>query len=283
MTMYVDEQGMIEVLRDEIRITDANKARRVYLSGEDIGYSLQYGNVYSVPGRYPLLMKLSTEDYMLGLDFLFEVRDSILIRLREVLVQALEQVDISYIPVSHNAFNRLGVLLSTVQLVHRAGMQCVFSAIPNTVIPPDSNDQRYFISGFDSNESPPLYFCARLPHKVETYDEAIEALKPNSVKIAEKKGLDVLRQGDMFAIPTKYSTRDLKKMGAHITTPMFSGLYGTVHITEKTARLPDGTEFGRGFLYHRPRGRTPDHHDLPLSDAKWYLIVKNTVPVVPQG
>lgn len=69
-----------------------------------------------------------------------------------------------------------------------------------------------FLSAFDHNESRPCYFLCELPPTgAMTVEEAFEALAPAEVKRAREAGLDVLRQGDIFAIPTSLTTREVKR------------------------------------------------------------------------
>lgn len=72
-----------------------------------------------------------------------------------------------------------------------------------------------WLSSFDKNEPTPLYFLCQLPPcTASTYEEAIEALKPDTVKLAEAMGREVERQGDIFAVPMPGLTlADLKKRG----------------------------------------------------------------------
>jgi hypothetical protein len=138
----------------------------------------------------------------------------------------------------------------------------------------------YFISGFDRNERRPSYFFAQLPSKVRptTLAEAYECLKPESVKAAEMLGVNVKRQGDIFAIELSSVTkRELTKQGA--TYERMGSLLDTNHVATDVARLPDGTLLARGVLYHQPRWRRPDHRRVPLG-KQWHVIVKNTVPIV---
>ncbi len=221
------------------------------------------GVIYTVPGWSSLW---SPGIKVLNLDFLYDVPDAAVNRLRGIVVSALEASGKDFIPISRLAFLRLKARYQDVTLLHRVGLECVFSI----------ND-KYYISGYDHNEEPPLYFLARLPHAVSTYDEAIEALKPESVKLAEAQGINILRQGDMFAIQTDYTDANLREMGAKF---QYARLYGTAHCVSNAARLPDGTIFGRGEMKHIPTARTPDHADLKLIPDAWYLIVKNTVPTI---
>jgi hypothetical protein len=136
----------------------------------------------------------------------------------------------------------------------------------------------YFLSAFDENEPGfGLYFLAQLPEGAEpqTVAEAREALKPEVVRIAERHGLDVLRQGDVFAVATTAKTRDL--------TPPTEGMayvLGVNHVATDV-RVDWGTTYARGFLRHKPREafRRPEHRMVKLGDGKtWYALYKNTVP-----
>jgi hypothetical protein len=55
-------------------------------------------------------------------------------------------------------------------------------------------------------------FLSEVPGSPKTIAEAYEALKPKAVKVAESKGLKVLRQGEWFLIPAK--APKLKKLSA---------------------------------------------------------------------
>ena len=139
----------------------------------------------------------------------------------------------------------------------------------------------YYISDFDANEPRPLYFFCELPRGVKptTLAEAIEALKPEPVLMAEQLGRTITRQGDIFAIevPTK-TRRELKAEGA--TFEKMGELLGTNHVATEVARMPDGTTLARGTMHHKPPWRRPDHIRAKLTDGKtWHVIVKNTVPV----
>lgn len=138
-----------------------------------------------------------------------------------------------------------------------------------------------FLSGFDSNETRPSYFFCELPPrcKATTVAEAYEALKPDTVKLAEQMGRQVERQGDIFAIPLNHITKtQLRKSGARIEKR--GQLFGTNHVATEAAYLPDGTTIVRGVLHHVPEGRRPDHRRVKLADGKkWYVVQKNTVPL----
>lgn len=93
-------------------------------------------------------------------------------------------------------------------------------------------DGRYFVSSFDRQESRPLYFLSQLPGPVDTFEEAIESLAPDSVKTARDMGREVVRQGDMFAIPMDITTRELRAMGA-----TFERRRVTVKLTDYAASM----------------------------------------------
>ena len=136
----------------------------------------------------------------------------------------------------------------------------------------------YFLSGFDHNEAHRSYFFCELPRgaRPKTVAEAYEALKPETVKVAEQMGREVTRQGDIFALPTGLTRRELRQRGA--TFDKRAELLGTNHTATEVANL-GGLTLGRGCLYHRPSGRAPDHARRKIGDGKtWHVIVKNTVP-----
>jgi hypothetical protein len=289
---YFTTEEAVRAAREHLRARrNGDPYKPLYLNG-NLGLSLTAYGIAGRPGGYSLAHWYDNTTLILGVDFAFELPDESLNQLRDIVYTAMVEEGLDFIPLSYNAFSRLHVSSDTLQLVERDGRQCIFSGIMRRLKMRDGewetveSGRQYYISGYDANEDPPLYFLARLPHEVTSYKDAIEALKPESVKLAEAQGLEVLRQGDMFAIPTKYSTNDLLQKGAVIEeykenfklVPTCS-LYGTGHCTEKMARLPDGTQLGRGMMMHRPGSRRPDHQDLPLSPSKWYIIVKNTVPI----
>lgn len=137
-----------------------------------------------------------------------------------------------------------------------------------------------FLSGFDANESRPSYFFCELPPrcKANTVEEAYEALKPESVRLAEQMGRTVLRQGDIFAIPLESVTkRALTKQGARFEKK--GRLFNTNHAATEVAYLPGGVTIARGTLRHVPEFRQPDHRMVSLG-KQWFVVQKNTVPIV---
>lgn len=136
----------------------------------------------------------------------------------------------------------------------------------------------YFLSAFDENEpGNGLYFLAQLPGDAHptTVNEAFEALKPDTVKTAENLPLQILRQGDVFAIPTYFATRE-------IPGPSMKSAYVlNVNHQATEVRTVNGATFARGVLRHKPREtwRNPEHRAVKLGDGKqWHRLVRNTVP-----
>lgn len=146
--------------------------------------------------------------------------------------------------------------------------------------------RRRFLSSFDYQEAQPLYFLCELPRssKAETVEQAYEDLKPQSVKDAEAAGLLPTRQGDMFAIPTELTTKQVKLLTPHrkgrIVKRPKRGLLGTNHTASEVMFATHGRVYARGLLYHAPgEHRPPDHARRKMGDGKtWHLLVKNTVP-----
>lgn len=136
-----------------------------------------------------------------------------------------------------------------------------------------------FLSSFDYQESRPLYFLAELPRSnVETVDDAFELLKPPAVAAAMNSGLEVTRQGDIFAIPTSLTTRELKSIARDVGKRL--ALLGGTHQATEVIVTKNGDCYARGTLYHAPgEWRTSDHARRKIGNGKvWHRILKNTVP-----
>jgi hypothetical protein len=142
----------------------------------------------------------------------------------------------------------------------------------------------YFLSAFDEQESRVHYFLCELPESAtpSTVAEAIDALKPEDVKLAEQDGLTCTRQGDVFAIPTTLTTRELTRQAA--TRTRNSDVLGLSHTATEVA-VHAGTTYARGILRHAPPfGRQPEHARRSIGNRKtWHRLVKNTVPVDDNG
>lgn len=137
-----------------------------------------------------------------------------------------------------------------------------------------------YLSAFDNQERFGLYFLAELPDGVmpQTVAEAFTALRPAMVQEADAAGVKVTRQGDVFAIQTGLTTRELTRAGA--VRPDTAYVLGVNHTATDVRVLGDET-YARGILRHRPREswRRPEHRMQRMGDGKtWHRVVKNTVP-----
>lgn len=160
---------------------------------------------------------------------------------------------------------------------------------------PDGKRHLY-VSSFDMNEQPAMYFLAQLPDgsKAQTVSEAIDALAPPVVHAARSSGRRVYRQGDVFFVETNLTDEELKKRKAKVfeggkTTKGIvfpdpgRNIYATGHIATSVARQSNGVTFAKGSADHHPAftepGRAPEHRRLTLAPTeKWFLCVRNTVP-----
>lgn len=138
----------------------------------------------------------------------------------------------------------------------------------------------YFLSGFDAQERTRHYFLAQLPAKAKpvSVKDAFEILRPAVVKNADIWGHPVTRQGDIFAVPTEFTTRNLTKAGGTIVKA--GHLLGQRHTATAVIEVPSGKTYARGTLTHTGG----EHRRQRMGDGKtWHLIVKNTVPVDASG
>ncbi len=72
-----------------------------------------------------------------------------------------------------------------------------------------------YLSSFDTNENPPLYFLAQCPRGAgDTVETALDSLAPRAVHAAIARGRHVTRQGDIFFIDTELTREDLAARGA---------------------------------------------------------------------
>jgi hypothetical protein len=171
-----------------------------------------------------------------------------------------------------------------------------------------------FLSSYDYAEPHRPYFLCELRHNspARTIPEALEDLKPGDVKAAEALGLEILRQGDIFAIPTAHSEAELvekavtverkfwregdsthhtefvaiRKIGQEGYSTGAKDIHGSTHQVTHLIVTKNGDHYGRGRMYHRPSGwgRTPEHVVVDLGDRKtWYRLVRNTVPTDATG
>lgn len=134
----------------------------------------------------------------------------------------------------------------------------------------------WFLSAFDHQETNQHYFLCQLPGPAVSVKDALEVLRPQEVKDADRHGLTVTRQGDVFAVPAPISTREVRKLGE---SQRMAQLLGTSHIATEVVDTGD-VLYARGILRHRPGfGRAPEHRAQKMLDGKtWHVIVRNTVP-----
>lgn len=204
-------------------------------------------------------------------------------RLRRLVYRTARQKKVTTLPVPIQAWDRVASSSAQYNVVCRRRWECVFTKTGGGVT-------EYYLSGFDRNERPPLYFLTQLPCPVSSMSQARQVLKPASVLAAEAAGRRVYRQGDMFAIPTKITTREILAAGGKVAAggsdvfpPPRRSLYGTAHTADYVAALPDGTMLARGKLHHVPwligEVRNPDHRPRRLKRNCWHVVAKNTTPM----
>jgi len=142
---------------------------------------------------------------------------------------------------------------------------------------------RFYLSGVDeTGVGRGMYFFAELRTKQAppTLEEAYNMLKPTVVREAEGRGLDVLRQGEWFAIPTHVLTselmRDVERGIAVHRQRHVLGKDGHHELEEAVlykAGERKGQVYARGVLRHTK----DEHEDLDLGTERWYLVVHNVV------
>ena len=142
---------------------------------------------------------------------------------------------------------------------------------------------RYYLSGVDeTGKGSGMYFFAELATREAppTLDEAYNLLKPEVVREAEGRELNVLRQGEWFAIPTQIRTselmRDVERGIAAYRQRHVLGKDGHHELEEAVlykAGERKGQVYARGVLRH-----TQDEHgDLDLGTVRWFRVVHNVV------
>ncbi len=124
------------------------------------------------------------------------------------------------------------------------------------------------------------YFLCQLPDDregVTTVTGALATLWPPAVRSAFLAGrTDVVRQGDVFAIPSPH----LRTTGP---TQRSARVLGTSHVATEVRIQAGGETFARGWLRHRPvtdwgTSRPSQHRARKLGDGKtWHRILRNTV------
>lgn len=227
-------------------------------------------------GSYELLYRFKNPDgapvHVLNMDH--PLADLPVPEWRKRVLEAAAAVRVEVLPLSERALISAmrGAGQLHPRLIVREGYEAVFTL----------GDQ-YYLSGYDRQEDPPLYFLCQLPGPASSVSEARDLLQPPSVKEAIANGVRVERQGDLFFIATSMSDEDVKGYAPFwwgFTKP----LYGTAHTATCVAQLPGGVMIASGIVRHKPdiigETRNADHSDLYLGHD-WHLVARNTVPAKP--
>lgn len=140
---------------------------------------------------------------------------------------------------------------------------------------------RFYLSGVDeTGKGNGMYFFAELATKQAplTLPEPYNMLKPQVVREAEDRELNVLRQGEWFAIPAQVRTselvRDVERGIAAYRQRHVLGKDGHHELEEAVlykAGERKGQVYARGVLRHTQ----DEHEDLDLGTVRWYLVVHN--------
>jgi hypothetical protein len=220
--------------------------------------------------------------------------------IRRVLRQALVSSEVPYAWASFDALQTAGIahnlqVTNTRPVPGHDELQEVLlrGTRPSGSAPWDrSRTSSLFLSGYDLQERRPLYFLCQLPRSADptTVADAYEVLKPAAIKLAEKEGRAIIRQGDIYAVRMPTVTTDdlLRKGYLWRTGRRGRRLLGTNHEATEVMLRPShsgdfttglhGTVMARGKLIHAPTNRRADHSPKNLGNA-WHLIMKNTVPI----
>lgn len=284
-----DKELIRRILRGDFTGDNYSKAGYRLTYQPDVGNSRWY--VYTSGGFY-MLYKWANSTPILNLDWGDQIGDQTIVHLRNLVIEVFEEFERPLAAFSVRAAERgVANYRTTTVVVDRDDWECVFTTARNDG---DDHELHWYLSAYDAQETPPLYFLTELPKAAGTVAGAREILKPPSVVAAEAEGLKVIRQGDMFAIPTQMKRDDILKLGAIIKDwdekePNYRHrgrpLYGTAHTATRVATLPDGTHLAKGQLLHRPsvigETRAADHQDRDLPGRLWYVVTKNTTPIAP--
>lgn len=140
-----------------------------------------------------------------------------------------------------------------------------------------------FLSSFDELDRR-NYFLCHVPGSPGTVEEALEMLKPMEIKLCEKAGATILRQGDWFFYQASEPAAELAKWlkqqaKTEIKQYRLGGTTGTHTVTRMRRESPGHAMLlVSGTVRHSPTdGRSPEHKRLKLGDGKsWWIPVKNT-------
>jgi hypothetical protein len=140
---------------------------------------------------------------------------------------------------------------------------------------------RYYLSAVDeTGVGSGMYFLAELltDRAPVSIEHALTFLKPKVVQEAEARGSNVRRQGEWFAVPTKFLTselmRDVERGIAVYRERHVLGRDGHHELEEAIiyrAGPRKGEVYARGVLKHT----NGEHVDLDLGTIRWHLVVHN--------
>lgn len=136
-----------------------------------------------------------------------------------------------------------------------------------------NNFTHYILSGIDdTGKGIHVYFMTELVGTPQTVDEAFECMKPEEVKIAEAKGLDVRRQGEWFFVKSDWDYDGKGEKDYMLKDP--DGDKGHHKVSEGLL-MADGSQQVRGIVKHI----NGDHKQVKLYDdvkhKEWYLAYHN--------
>lgn len=142
---------------------------------------------------------------------------------------------------------------------------------------------KYFLSSFDELDRG-NYFLCHVPGESGSVEEAYENLKPLEVRMCEKAGATILRQGDWFfyqaSEPADGLVKWLKQQAKkEVKEFRLGGIRGTHKVTRMRQESPEhAMMLVAGTVRHSPLdGRNPEHKRLKLGTGKdWWIPVKNT-------
>lgn len=158
-------------------------------------------------------------------------------------------------------FNKQGEEIKT----HVLGA-CLFTLMK------DNSELDYYLSSLDeTGKDGRLYFLTKLAKPVNTVSEALESLKPESVKNAEKEGKRVYRQGEWFFIEAP----ELKVPKTEIEKHYVLGGEGKGHHSVTEGAVIDGVTYARGVVRHS----FGEHKNIRLYEAgekrMWFSVHHN--------
>jgi hypothetical protein len=130
----------------------------------------------------------------------------------------------------------------------------------------------HYLSGIDQNEPWRLrsYFLCQLACPVASIGEAYDSLKPERVRDAEARGIEVRRQGDVFLVPVSEKDWNIKLQFGRDRLAKDHKLWNGTHRASR-ALIADGRVFVSGSITHERR-----QHRTLYCKGLWYEAIKNT-------